>query len=177
MPLYFIAVLPGEEIQQEVMAFKQYCCTHFGACHALKSPPHITLVPPHRWAEEVLPQLEEVLDLFALGQEPFEVELQDFAAFAPRVIYVDVSPNPSLRALHRHLLAKLERSMEFRDERAHRFHPHMTIAHRDLDRQAFRRAWAHFSLVEYRRRFTVDQLVLLEHRDKRWHIRRAFPFG
>lgn len=177
MSLYFIAVMPDEKIQKEVTAFKHYCQRHFGAGHALKSPPHITLIPPYRWREEQLPALRDVLDLFALGQTPFAVQLKDFAAFPPRVIFVNVRENKHLTALHTSLLKKLENSLDYHDHRAARFHPHMTIAHRDLTKPAFFKAWDHFSKQHYQRQFLVDRLVLLHHHNRKWEIEQEFSFG
>ncbi len=168
--------MPDEKVQKEVTAFKQYCQRHFGAGHALKSPPHITLIPPHRWPEEQLPALRNVLDLFAPGQTPFEVVLKDFSSFPPRVIFVDVQKNKDLEALHASLLRKLESALNYHDERAARFHPHMTIAHRDLKRDAYYKAWDYFSRRQYRRKFLVDKLVLLHHHDRRWHVEQEFLF-
>ncbi|MFQ5448773.1 MAG: 2'-5' RNA ligase family protein, partial [Saprospiraceae bacterium] len=85
--LFFIALLPDEEIRREYTPYKNDCARKFGTSHALKSPPHITLVPPFRWREEQLEALKDTLDLFALGQEPFEVQLRHFNCFKPRVIY------------------------------------------------------------------------------------------
>lgn len=177
MSLYFIALMPDEKIQKEVTAFKHYCQRHFGAAHALKSPPHITLIPPYRWGAERLGPLRDTLDLFAMGQEPFTLQLQDFGAFAPRVIYVQVGENKQLEALHASLLRKLEEAFDYQDKRAVRFHPHLTIAHRDLSQQAFHQAWPFFSRQQYRRKFYVDRLVLLHHHNHRWHIDREFLFG
>ena len=176
MSLYFIAVMPDEKIQKEVTAFKRYCQRHFGAEHALKSPPHITLIPPYRWREEQLPALRDVLDMFALGQTPFEVQLKDFDSFPPRVIFVNVVKNKQLDELHASLLRKMQAALDYHDQRAARFHPHMTIAHRDLSKTAYYKAWDYFSRQHYHRKFLVDKLVLLPHHDRRWHVEQEFFF-
>lgn len=176
MNLYFIAILPDERIQKEVTAFKHFCRQHFGAEHALNSPPHITLTPPYRWTDEQLPTLVDALDMFALGQSSFEVRLRNFSSFAPKVIYVDVVENEYLSVLQRKLLNKLEHALAYRDQRAKNFHPHLTIAHRDLQRADFYPAWEHFSKQKFYREFTVDQIALLHHHNRKWHIYKAFPF-
>lgn len=176
-PLFFIAILPDETLQEEVTTFKRYCARHFGASHALKSPPHLTLVPPFRRAETGLPALCAALGDFAASQEPFEVELHNFGCFAPRVLFVDLTPNPKLAELAAGLAAHLEEHTGLKQRNEHGFNPHMTIAHRDLERKVFPAAWAHFSQLEFRRRFRAEALALLRHRDGRWVIEREFEFS
>ena len=46
--LYYIALLPPENIRQEVTALKEHAAEAFHSSKALNSPPHITLIPPFR---------------------------------------------------------------------------------------------------------------------------------
>lgn len=124
-----------------------------------------------------MPSLLQVLESFAQQQTAFEVLLKNFASFPPRVIYVDVFLNAQLLQLHASLLQKMQTTLNFHDQRAQRFHPHMTIAHRDLTTEAYHRAWEHFSRQRYRRKFTVDKLVLFHHYDRKWHNKQEFRFG
>jgi 2'-5' RNA ligase len=43
---WFIAVIPPEDIQEAVTALKREAAARFESRHALKSPPHVTLIPP-----------------------------------------------------------------------------------------------------------------------------------
>ena len=45
---FFIAILPPETIQREITDFKEEIARDFKSSHALKSPPHITLLMPFR---------------------------------------------------------------------------------------------------------------------------------
>lgn len=176
-PLFFIGILPDEPIQKEVTAFKQDCARLFQASHALKSPPHLTLIPPFPWPLQQLKKLENALEEFAQQQRPFELQLHGFNCFQPRVIFVDIVENQQLNILQSKLFHYLEKTLDLNDERAQRFHPHMTIAHRDLQQVQFPKAWAHFSTMEYERSFQVDGLVLLEHVERKWVPREVFFFG
>jgi 2'-5' RNA ligase len=176
-PLFFIGILPDESIQKEITAFKQDCARLFGAGHALKSPPHITLIPPFPWPLQQLKKLEMALEEFAQQQAAFELQLSGFDCFQPRVVFVDIVENQQLKTLQASLFHFLEKRLQLTDERARRFHPHITIAHRDLRREQFPKAWAHFTKMEYERRFQVEGLVLLEHVERKWLAREPFPFG
>ncbi|MCB0531497.1 MAG: 2'-5' RNA ligase family protein [Lewinellaceae bacterium] len=175
-PLFFIALLPDTGLQSEVTAFKQYCARHFGASHALKSPPHITMVSPFRWQIDRLPVLAEALAEFSGQQTAFEIELRDFGCFAPRVLFVDMVKNPNLEVLESKLALALEEKTGLKRKSGHGFHPHMTIAHRDLQERYFREAWAYFSKLEFRRSFQAKALTLLRHTGGKWGIETTFPF-
>ncbi len=174
--LYFMALLPDEAISEEVTAFKRYMQTHFGAAHALRSPPHVTLFPPFQWALSQQTALENSLLAFAAQQQACTLHLKGFNCFAPSVIYVDVVPNKPLAALQRALLRHLARTIRLEDKRAQRFHPHMTIAHRDLSKTMFEPAWAYFSTVVYERTCPIEALTLLHLQQGKWVACRAFKF-
>ncbi len=175
-PLFFIAILPGEEIQKKVTGFKQECARRFKASHSLKSPPHLTLIPPFPWPQSKLGELGKALKDFTLDQTPFDIELKNFSSFPPRVIFVDVVENQSLKGLQYALFHHLKKSVGLEDERGSRFHPHMTIAHRDLKPHAFSEAWAYFSKMEYYQTFTAEKITLLEHLNGRWEIYEDYYF-
>lgn len=176
-PLYFIALMPDEAIQNEVTAFKQYCARHFGASHSLTSPPHITLIAPFSWPKAGLPKLNAALDDFAVDQAPFDITLRNFGSFPPRVIYVDLVPNASLKTLASDLAAYLETQIGLKRESTHGFNPHMTIAHRDLEREVYPAAWKYFSGMSFERTFEATGITLLRHDQKRWEIAETYLFS
>lgn len=175
---FFIALLPSREIQDYVNEIKQYVSDRFNSRAAQKSPPHITLQPPFEWLTEDLPRLEQQLSTFALAHSPFPVTLQNFAAFPPRVIYIDVVKTAELLALQQALMTDLETNLEIADPKAKTrpFAPHMTVAFRDLTRQNFKIAWPEFQSRSLYFEWTVSSLTLLIHDGQRWTVCREFPF-
>ncbi len=176
-PLFFIALLPDEHLQKEVTAVKNYCAEHFQASHSLTSPPHITLVPPFSWNNTNLKSLCDAIDGFTEGQNSFEVCLNGFNSFPPRVIFVDVEPNPTLAKLAVDLNTHLEQTVGLKRESSHGFNPHMTIAHRDLQRHIFPKAWAYFQQKTFKRQFKAEEICLLRHEKGRWEIEQVFGLG
>lgn len=172
--LYFIAILPPAELQAEVIAFKQYAARHFGSSHALKSPPHITLIPPFRWPDDHLDQLNEALANRPIQAEHFSVDLQHFSSFPPRVIYVDISPNEHLNNFQNQLEKHLATTLGLQKESPFGFHPHMTVAFKDLKESRFPEAWAYFSQQLYQRSFQVSSYTLLSHTGQFWQIGQSF---
>lgn len=176
--MYFIAILPPAPILQEVLTFKQFIAEKWGPKHALRSPAHLTLVPPFDWEKEQLPALEDVLTGFAGRQTSFSVELKNFGAFPPRVIFVKPVPNARLERLYRELVSELDQRLGFRDPRhagkQKPFHPHMTIAHRDVAETDFRDIWSEFRNRTYDRQFDVLRLSLMELVQHKWVERSSF---
>lgn len=175
---FFIALLPPPDIQAQVNAIKQ----HFSDCYdsraALKSPPHITLQPPFELQLVNLPALKQCLSTFANHREPVPVNLSGFAAFPPRVIYINVLKTQELLILQTDLMAYLETSLGIVDpvSKSRPFSPHMTVAFRDLTRQNFKAAWPEFQQQALQFEFTANYLTLLLHDGKRWNVSDEFPF-
>ncbi|NET36288.1 MAG: 2'-5' RNA ligase family protein [Cyanothece sp. SIO1E1] len=175
--LFFIAVLPPMEIQQEVTEFKKEAAAQFDSRHALRSPPHITLIPPFRWPSSDQESLNRCLGEFRFDSSYFSICLKNFDCFAPRVIFVDVEAEPLLVQLQSQLAASIERDLGVKHKGPFGFHPHMTIAFRDLEQKTFPRAWEYFSQKEYQRSFAVQQLTLLVHRPSGWQENGTFPLA
>jgi 2'-5' RNA ligase len=176
---FFIALLPTPEIQAYANEVKQYFSDRYHSRAAQKSPPHITLQPPFEWPIDDLPRLEQHLSSFVLGQSPFPVTLQNFAAFPPRVIYINVLKTPELLTLYHALLNDLESNLAITDPQlsARPFVPHITVAFRDLTRDNFKAAWSEFQSRSLQFEWHVRDLTLLMHDGQRWNIYREFPFA
>lgn len=173
---FFIALLPPPDIQDYVNQIKQHFAECYGSCAAQKSPPHITLQPPFNWLDAEVPALQQYLSTFA-NREPVPVILSRFAAFVPRVIYINVLKTPELLTLQSDLIKHLE-GLKIIDpvSKSRAFTPHLTVAFRDLTRQNFKSAWAEFQQRQLHFEFTADYLTLLLHDGKRWNVYDEFSF-
>ncbi|CBN55578.1 MULTISPECIES: 2'-5' RNA ligase family protein [Kamptonema] len=176
---YFIALLPPQEIQEQITKIKQYFAEKYASSGALKSPPHITLQPPFKWVTAEIDKVEECLEKFALAHHPIPITLSGFAAFPPRVIYVNPLKTQALLALEKDLSAYLETNLGIFDPvaKTRSFTPHMTVAFRDLTKQNFKAAWLEFENRSLNFEFTVSQLTLLIHDGECWNISREFLFS
>jgi 2'-5' RNA ligase len=175
-PLYFIAILPPEDIQKEVTAFKKYIADTWGPRHALRSPPHITLQPPFAWPDERLPELKACLEGFAKTQSGFDIHLKNFGAFPPRVIYVEPLPSLALEKIYLQMAQVLEEKLKLSDKSNTRpFSPHMTIAHRDVEADDFPEIWAYFKRQSYARTFLAAEISLLKLKDGKWEVTLRIP--
>ncbi|MEQ9288599.1 MAG: 2'-5' RNA ligase family protein [Cyclobacteriaceae bacterium] len=169
--LYFIAILPDPPVYDRVMAFKEEVASLFGSKAALRSPPHITLHMPFKWKESKEHLLRQKLAGFSFEHYPFNIGLGGFGAFPPRVIFVDVIQNEALKSLQKQLVRHMRTQLNVfnADYKDKPFHPHMTIAFRDLKKARFKEAWDHFESIEYEAAFPVKGFHLLKHDGKRWN--------
>lgn len=176
--LYFVALLPPEEVQKTANQVKQHFAEVYASRAALKSPPHVTLQPPFPWDGERLPELVEVLKKFAERRSPIPTILDGFNAFRPRVIYIDVVKTPELLAIQQELMKELEAiGIVDRRSQTRPFAPHMTVGFKDLTKANFKLAWQEFKERQLYFEFIVSQLTLLSHNGKCWQIEREFSFA
>ena len=176
--LYFIALVPPAPVRERVRALKLEIQQRFGAGHALRSPAHITLQMPFRLQSEFKEKLVEVLRQLAGMQHPFTIELEGFDCFAPRVIFIKIKDHEPVIALEKQLKPLLLKQQFLSTEATgFPFHPHMTIATRDLEEPAFIKAWAEFKDRLFHRAFEVSSLFLLRHNGSYWDIFKEFEFG
>jgi 2'-5' RNA ligase len=169
MSLYLIAILPPPEIDLKVSTWKGYMLNRYGCRVAMKSPAHITLIPPFHFKDEQAELLKDFLAAFTKNATGFPIELQNFAAFPPRVIFVQVQANEKLAVL-KHSLEQEMISNGYPVKTENRpFHPHVTIANRDLSKQDFPEAWQYFKNLSYKASFKAEAITLLKHDGQTWN--------
>ncbi len=173
--MYFIAILPPGDVSDELDGFKHDFADRFNSRSALRIQPHITLKAPFHLPSGKQPEL---LDWFLRLDFPvpaFEQELRDFGFF-PRVrkpvIFVQPVLNPSLIAVQKHILFRIKEAFPSLSPSEYElaFHPHITIAYRDLKPSMFRAAWEEYGSKRYGALFTVNQVTLLRHEGEKWQV-------
>ena len=175
--LYFIALIPDYKLRSEVKSLKEDLKNKFGASHALKSPAHITLQMPFRRHEGDEQLIITTLEEFSKLQSSFEIILDGYDCFPPRVIFIKVLNHPPVIALHKKFNEVLKAELNFKNRvLTQKLHPHMTIATRDLSEDAFEKAWPQYRSKKFNGSFSVNSLFLLKHNGKHWEIYREFPF-
>ena len=175
--LYFIAIMPPKTIIDEITTFKQYAADHFNSRRAFRSPAHITLQPPFNWEEDKVDEVKKALSDFSKNRKKFNVAFKNFNCFPPKVIYVDVIKTQALDDLRLELINDLFEKLKIKKDRYPTYHPHSTIAFRDLKEEVFAEAWNYFSKQTYEASFEVGRIALLEHRGEiGWEIGSYFEF-
>ena len=177
--LYYIAVVLPSPQADAVKTLQNRAHTEYHSRAALRSPPHITLQAPFRLALDQVGVLKQVLTEFASSYSPVSIELDGFGCFPPRVVFVRVIENRMLYAIQHDLIKTLtENQMVGSGEQGSRaFHPHITIAFRDLIQRHFRSLWVEVEHKSFSGRFTASSITLLGHDGKSWTAEDDFLFG
>lgn len=171
---YFIAIVVPNPLYAQVETIKHELLAEHNLRGALRSPAHITLHRPFEWKEEKEALLIERLSQFTFA-ENFAIELNGFAFFEPRVVYVNVLKNDLLESLHdklkRFAQKELKLTNEVNDLRG--FHPHITVAFRDLKKPKFYELRDGFEKRQFSGTFIFNGFSLLK-LDKKWEPIRDF---
>jgi 2'-5' RNA ligase len=174
---YFIAIVIPEPFQAELMALKNIVKDKFNSKGALRSPAHITLHMPFEWKEEKETVLIDTLKQFKFN-EGFTIELHNFSCFEPRVLFVDVVKNELLIKLQNELMIFAQKNLKLlnqvNDMRG--FHPHITIAFRDLKKEKFYQALDYFKNQTFNASFISNSFCLLKHTRKEWLVKEEIFF-
>ena len=173
---YFIAIIPPPPVFAEALALKEYFKEKHGSKAALNSPPHITLHMPFMWNIQKEKKLISKLQEFARPWDPIKVCLDNFSSFPPRVIFMNVAESDALHELQKrlHRFFKQELDVFNANYKEQPYHPHLTLAFRDLKKSQYHLAWEEFSKKEFKAEFMADKIALLKHDGKKWDVLKEF---
>ncbi|HTH57287.1 MAG TPA: 2'-5' RNA ligase family protein [Cyclobacteriaceae bacterium] len=175
---YFIAIIPPPPIFEHALSLKNYFKEKYHAKASLNSPPHITVQAPFLWNEKKESELSESLGRFGRRKKSFEVSLMGFGSFAPRVIFISVGSEKGITEFQKELekFCNEELHLTAGIKKENKFHPHLTVAFRDLKKQEFDLAWQEFKDKEFSATFMADGFDLLKHDGKSWFPHHHFRF-
>lgn len=168
MNRYFIAIIPPEPIASQISDIKQHFLSEYGSKGALRSPAHLTLHMPFEWKEAKEDKLIELLAQTTKWNS-FQIKLNGFGAFPPKTIFIKNEPCPELIEFQSSLANYTKRNMQLFNPTHNRgYHPHITVAFRDLKKEAFAQAWQEFENRAFKANFEVDSFWLLKHDGQVW---------
>jgi 2'-5' RNA ligase len=171
MDMYYMAIVLPEELNKEVLSYKQYMLDKYNCKVGLKSPAHLTIIPPYWMQQEKEHTLLHQLDELCQQEEFFPITTKNFSAFKPRTIFIDVDVDEKLKHFKKtvdHFFLEHKEYGAKVDTRP--FHPHITIATRDLYKKSFTEAWAHFEPKEFATTFRATGLSILRHNRRSWDV-------
>ncbi len=173
---YFIAIIPPEPLFSRVEDLKKEMMEKYHTRAALRSPAHITLHMPFLWSETKEKRLMNIL-VQTTKYQPFPIQINGFGAFPPRTLYVRPEENPSLNQFYTLITRQTREKLNlFHAEHKNGFHPHMTIAFRDLKKPEFFLAWEELKNKAFEGTFHAEGFWLLKHTGKFWVAYQYFGF-
>ncbi|MBC7451983.1 MAG: 2'-5' RNA ligase family protein [Cytophagales bacterium] len=159
-------MIPDESILNEIWAMKLQCTEKYQTRTALRSPPHLTLLPPFHYNESEEKTLYEQLANSCNGILPFRIQLNGYNTFPSKVLYVQPVFNPILSSLQKSVEETFYK--EYQPFAQKIFHPHITIAFRDWDQALFEQAAKAYSDKHYDALWKVCNVSVLKHNGKEW---------
>ncbi|NOT75313.1 MAG: 2'-5' RNA ligase family protein [Cyclobacteriaceae bacterium] len=176
---YFIAIVPPSPYYEQAAVIKNYVSDKFNSKGSLLSPPHITLHMPFEWRSDREDDLITHLQNFFSLQKQTYVTFQNFNCFEPRVIFIQIEKTEELSHLQRALrqFCKKDLGLFNADYKDLPFHPHLTVAFRDLRKPMFKSAWEEFSKKKFEGTFLVNNISLLKHINGKWDVMKEFSLS
>lgn len=174
---YFIAIVPPEPLLSNIRQLKEYNFQVYKTKGALRSPGHITLHMPFSWEEEKEEILMRELSTFSF-ETPVSIGLKDFDFFEPRVIFINVLKNNLLEELQKKLVQHAKKQLRLfnQSDDMRGFHPHVTIAFRDLKKPVFYKAREDYSNKTFEAEFSCHSFCVLKQIGQQWEVYREFSF-
>ncbi|MDA3613958.1 2'-5' RNA ligase family protein [Polluticaenibacter yanchengensis] len=168
--LYYIAILCGNEINEKVLSLKNYMQSTYGSRAALKSPAHLTIIPPFKSEEDLENNYKSFLDEVNFTLVPVTVKLNGYNHFGERVLFVDVEKTEALLNIEKETFNLFEdRFPAISFNAKPEFNPHVTIATRDIPEGKLSEALAYFKENHpFNDEFTVKELKLMKLKNNKW---------
>lgn len=175
--LYLLALLPPKDLSEEIHSIRVECAEKFGVQKALRPPVHITLYRPFHVEQDFEGELIRLLEQGTRGLPSFVQDLENFGSFKSQVVFINALKSPQLMLLreaivsvirHNHLDKQLDKQKD------QPYHPHITIAYRDIPADLFPAIWGEYKDRHVNFRFTADHFTLLKHENSNWNVTRDF---
>jgi 2'-5' RNA ligase len=176
--MYFIALVLPEGLNKKVLAYKEWMYEKHTCKVALKSPAHITLIPPFWMQTDRENLLIQSIKNITANQHSFMMQTAGFAAFKPRTLFIATVPNTDLDLLKRETEREFTNHLDPGIKKENRpFHPHITIATRDLHKASFYEAWDHLKELPFEEEWLADSISILKHNKKNWDVYHTSQFN
>lgn len=172
---YLLVVQPHQALCDEIAKVKKQFAENYDCPAAATAKPNITLARFTQY-EMLERRILHRLELIAMAQSSFVVELHGFGSFPTHSIFVNVTTKTQFTELVR-ALRPIQQLMKL--DKDHKPHfitdPFITIARKLLPWQ-YEKGWLELSNTHFSGRFVVNEMVLLRKRegDMRYEMVRKF---
>lgn len=174
--MYFVALVLPEELDEKILVCKRWMHEKYGCKVGLKSPAHITLISPFWMPEEMEADFVAELKTIASNIERFSLTTNNIDSFATRTLFISLQPSDALNEAKRKVDVHFAAGPYKIKKENRPFHPHITIATRDLHKKDFAEAWSKFETMLFREAFDATALSLLKHNGQTWDVVFTGPF-
>ena len=166
--LFFFAIPLPEELSSEIQLITEEVSSKYRTRKALNSEPHITIVPPFWYPKSKIDVLKNVISHVSKFTWNFLIQLDGYDTFPRNVLFIKVLMSEDLQECHDHTYNCLPKELYFKVKKYPTYHPHITIAFKDISNEAFAEAKKEYLPLEFSRSFVFENLGLYQHDGKSW---------
>ena len=161
---YLLVIEAHEGLRIEIMQVKKYLAETYDCPAAAIGKPNITLVRFQQY-EMIEQRIVHRLQLMAMAQASFVIELHDFGSFPTHSIYINVTTKTKIVELVKALRPIQHLLKTDKDRKPHFITaPYITVARKLLPWQ-YEKGWLEMSNTHFSGRFVVEHLLLLRKRE------------
>ena len=168
---HFIGVLASDDITLALEDCRRYMNEAYGCKSGHATPIHVTLVPPfflpgEYSSDDLAKAIEEIVIPKKLF---FTAHVDNFDAFGDRTLFAKVLPDEKWTTLRNSVysaVAKAAPCCVKKDTRP--FHPHLTVANRDIPEGAMTDALSSMNELSLSEDFPVDNITIFERVNGKW---------
>lgn len=174
----FIGILTPPDLTAAVEEARGWMKKSWGCRSGMKTPPHITLIPPFPQLPGTPEPEENDLTNFVRGLNtelrdshrlPLEIALEGVGHFGPRTLFFSVKPTPALVNLQSAMEARIrERWPDLLGKNT--FHPHLTVANRDIPPEALAPSLEWLGKRAPSRQFPCSRVTLFLWKEEQWKV-------
>lgn len=162
MSLYFVAIEPSQNVIEKAKAIQKDFADRFQSEKSYRNFPHITLIPPFHWNESKENSIVEKFQNQSIETKKFTLIFDGFGSFPKDtnpVIFIQPQPSESLQNLFSEVQKKRKS-----------FHPHLTVAYRDLSFENYQKAWSEYENKPFSEQFEISEIGLYKHFNGKWNL-------
>ncbi len=175
---YQLVLVPHQELWNRVQAVRQGFYDTYKAEGGRWDKPHLLLATFQQY-EMMEERIIHRINMVAMEQYPFKIELRDFGSFPNHTIYINIPTKIPVQSLVKNIRREAGRLMKLNEEHKPHFisEPHLSIA-RKLKPWQYEKGWLEYSHRHFTGRFIADHLVMLRRLagEKHYHVARRFEF-
>lgn len=175
---YFIAIVPPEPVLLEIQQIKERIYETHQTKGALRSPGHITLHMPFTFDDNKEDKLVKCLNAFQFNTR-FLIHLKNYDCFEPRVLFINVEEEIELYELQKQVVNHVKKQLNLfnQAESMRGFHPHVTVAFRDLKKTVFYKLIEEYQNKLFNANFTCQSFCLMKQQADKWCVHKEFYFS
>lgn len=164
--LYYIGLIPDEELNSLCVAYKNQAEELFTCKAAKKSPAHITIVPPFEIDSSNMELINQELSELVKNYTTLELAIHGWNHFKERTIYLAIEATPQLKQMFTEVYDRVIHYVTPRGDR--KFIPHISIINRDLAPENFTAAYDFFNQKPLPAKCICSKLVLFSLVNGKW---------